>query len=79
MQNMYLHRGKKNTNQVLLGVQNGENSSSLGLRSGPSFWFKICAKRTLSFGQNKQKLKPAIILITIKTKKTHIAQPMQLN
>ena len=67
MQNMYLHRGKKNTNQVLLEVQNCENSSSLGLQSGPSFWFKICVKRTLVFGQNEQKLKPAIILITIKT------------
>jgi len=58
MQNMYLHRGKKNTNQIFfLEVQNCENSNSLGLQSGPSFWFKICAKRTLFFGQNEQKLK----------------------
>jgi len=69
MQNMCLHRGKKNTNQVFLEVQNCENPSSLGLHSGPSFWFKICAKRTLFFDQNEQKLKPAIILITIKTVK----------
>ena len=33
----------------------------------PPFGSKIRAKRTLSFGQNKQKLKPAITLITIKT------------